>query len=112
MPTKKVFARDASGAPAQFAQPFEELFTLEVDAADDVTLEASTYYTLVSSVNFWWRWGNADPLTVPAVYATQGDADSGLWPANKPLKIYTKSDIVFAFVKDTKAGYITFYRNY
>ena len=108
---KRVFSSDASGHTAQFAQPVEEMFTLEVDAADDVTLEEQTFYTIVSDTNFWWRWGTNDPF-VPLIAAAQGGEDSGLWPANKPLKIYTKINTVFAFVKDSRAGYITFYKNY
>ena len=108
---KKLFVADANGNPCQFAQPVEEMFTVKVDSSLTITLELQTFYMVIPDINIWWRWGN-EGLFEPPIYAERGAEDSGLWPANKPLGIYTQKELYFAVAKDSKAGYITFYKNY
>jgi hypothetical protein len=105
-----IFCSDANGYPSQFARPVKSLTTKIVDAAADVTFVKEGYWTVISTTNFWWRWGSG--LFEPLIYAIRGDEESGLWPANEPLSIYVQAGQVFAFVKHDFPGYITFYKNY
>ena len=107
---KKGFVVDANGTACQFSAPVAGIVSAVVDSAACTLLEADAHYTVIGSVNFWWRWG-LDPLFFPYTVVA-GDDESGLWPANKELKIFVKTSSYFSHIKDKTKGYISFYRNY